>query len=266
MNNPVLEISNVFFKYSKQSEFVVKDFNLNVYESDFISIIGPNGAGKSTLLKIIMGILKQQNGIVLFNNDSIENYSKKELAKKIAYLPQEINEWHDINVFEMVLQGRYPYLKGMGFANKNDIEICLHNMKLCGVYDFKERTMFHLSGGEKQRVRLASILSQEPDLLILDEPTSFLDIHNERDFFSILQGLTGSKTSILMATHNVNFASLYCNNMVLMNKGKILTTGSAEKVVTQKNIDAVYGEGFGVNIHPDSERPFLYPFKPKGDR
>ncbi len=262
MNDPLV-LNKVSYKYREENQNVVNNVSLAVSQGSFISIIGPNGAGKSTLLKIAAGIIKPENGQVILSGKNILQYQRKELAKKIAFLPQEVNEWHDIKVISLVLQGRYPYLKGFGFATKKDITVCEENMKLCGVYDFKKRNIYNLSGGEKQRVRLASVLSQQPEVLILDEPTASLDIHNERDFFSILLNLTMSGTSILMATHNVNFASLYSSKIVLISKGNVMAEGNADDVITTENIENVYGQGFGVNIHPDSEKPFLYPFSTK---
>ena len=265
MTKTGLVLNNVSYKYPGGGEYAVSDVTLEIAPGKLISLIGPNGAGKSTLLKIASGNLNPEIGNIILADININFFDKKQLAKKTAFLPQEINEWHDIKVSSLVLQGRYPYLKGFGFAAQKDIEICEYNMKLCGVYGFKDKYISNLSGGEKQRVRLASVLSQQPDILILDEPTASLDIHNERDFFSILLDLANSGTGILMSTHNVNFASLYSSELVLMNQGKIVCKGGADSVITTDNIGKVYGAGFGVNIHPDSEKPFIYPFQRKGD-
>lgn len=261
----VLSINNAFYSYTHQPDYALKDFSLDIEPGMFISLAGPNGAGKSTILKIAAGILEPEKGHILFSGKKLHSYPKKELAKRIAFLPQDVSEWYDIKVSSLVLQGRYPYLKGFGFATAQDTEICGYNMKICGVYEFKDRYISSLSGGEKQRVRLASVLSQQPDVLILDEPTASLDIHNERDLFTILLSLTQKKTSVLIATHNVNLAALFSHEIVLMSKGRIIKRGKPADVITTDNITRIYGKGFGVNIHPDSEKPFIYPFKPKGE-
>lgn len=259
MNKDLLKIQNISFGYLKNDPLIISDFSLSIKKGSFSAILGPNGAGKSTILKISAGLLDLTSGDVFVNGLSLRKYDRKKLSKTIAFLPQEMNNWYDITVFEYVLQGRYPYLTGMGFSNKKDITVCERNIDLCGVSNFKNRHLSELSGGEKQRVRLASILSQEPEILILDEPTSFLDIHNELDFFSILKDLSNNGTSVLMATHNINLASLYCNELVLMNKGNIVKKGKAEDVLTQRVIDKVYGNGFTVNTHPETGVPILYP-------
>ena len=260
----LLKIENLSFRYPNNVNEIITDFNLSVDDTGFKAIIGPNGAGKSTVLKLAAGLLLANYGEIFINGLPIKKYSRKQLSKIIAFLPQEMNNWYDISVFEYVLQGRYPYLKGMGFSDEEDISICEKNIENCGVSNFKNRQISELSGGERQRVRLASILSQEPKLLILDEPTSFLDIHNELDFFKILKNLSENGTSVLMATHNINLASIYCDDLVLMDKGKIYKKGSSETVLTQELINHIYGEGFTVQKHPETGVPILYPGNYKG--
>jgi iron complex transport system ATP-binding protein len=258
-NTTILTLENVFFKYHKNQDYILKNISLSVKPNDFTAVLGPNGAGKSTLLKLASKIINKTSGKITLNNNELSAFHNRDFAKHLAYLPQEVIEWYDISVKDIVFQGRYPYLKGLGFVTKGDEAICYNNMNLCSVMDFKDRMMSELSGGEKQRVRLASILSQQPDLLILDEPTSFLDIHNELDFFKLLSKLSLSGKGILISTHNINLASLFCRKLVLIDKGEIICNGNPEEVITQDNISKIYGRGFIVTKYSETNKPFIMP-------
>lgn len=259
MSEILFTLKDIAFRYPSDKNNVISDISLTVSKGELIGVIGPNGAGKSTFLKTASGIQKKSSGEITISGRKIEEYSRKEMAVKLSFLAQDVHEWYDISVEEITLLGRAPYLQGMGFAGEKDIALCHESMRLCGIFEHRCRSIHELSGGEKQKARLASIIAQETDLLMLDEPTAFLDIHNELEIFGLLSKLALDGKSVILATHNLNLAALFCHRLVLLEKGKMVDCGTPSEVITYDNIQKVYGKGFSVVTHPDSGKPVIYP-------
>jgi iron complex transport system ATP-binding protein len=255
----IIEINKISYKYRKDSFNAISDISLNIKKGNFLSVVGPNGAGKTTLLKCVCGVLFPDKGSVEINSKDINDYKQKEIAKTIAYLPQESFEWYDISVFEFVLTGRYPHLKGLCFPSDADIEIVEECISLCGISDIKESKLSELSGGQKQRVRFASSLAQKPDVLVLDEPTSYLDIASEALFFKLLSEFSRKGIGVVITTHDLNYASLFSDVICMLYKGEIYKTGSPADVITQETLDLVYGKGFKVKEDEASGKPYVMP-------
>lgn len=256
----MLEIKNLNFSYGKN--VVLNDVSFSATAGEFISIIGPNGAGKSTLIKVMDGILHTGRREVSLDNKSIGDYSRKELAQKIAYLPQDSKFAFDYTVREVVMMGRFPYLKGMLTYTVEDIQIVREMMTLMEIEKFSSRGFNELSGGEKQRVLIASALAQQPKIILLDEPTNALDLHHQIAIYNILKKLQREENlTIIVVTHDINLAAQYCERMTLMGNGKIIRDGTPEKVLQFNLIQDTFGVKVYIDINPLTETLYILPYE-----
>ncbi|HDQ06442.1 MAG TPA: ABC transporter ATP-binding protein [Candidatus Bathyarchaeota archaeon] len=255
----MLELKNVSFDYGKRS--ALANINLSFLSSGVISLVGPNGSGKSTLLKCINRILKPR-GEVLFNRRNVQSFSISELSRTFGYVPQEFSSAFPITVFDMILLGRKPYL-GWN-PSEQDIEVVSENISLMELDDFALRPVNELSGGERQKVLIATALSQEPSVLLLDEPTSNLDIKHQIDVMKHLGEIVRSKKILaLMAVHDLNLASHYSEEMVMLRKGKVFAQGKPKEILTKGNIKALYY--INVAIHRHGEIKHIVPVEDDDD-
>ena len=254
--HPVLSIKNIRSGYGKT--FNIEDINLDIQKGSFTGIIGPNGSGKTTLFKALTGIIKLQSGKVYVAGKEISDLSYKEKAQKIAVVHQNITA-DNIYVEDYVLMGRLPYHSRFSFfETKQDYEIAHKYMKLTNTYHLKDKLMTKISGGEQQLVDIARALTQEPQLLLLDEPTAHLDIAHQVQILNLLQKLNKEMgLSILMIIHDLNLAGEYCDFLVMMNKGKIHTQGSAVEVLHYKHIEKVYNTVVVTETNPLSGNPVV---------
>ena len=236
----ILETKNITFSYDRKE--VLKDINLAVEEADFLGIIGPNGSGKTTLLKMLCRGLKPGQGRVLFKGEDIFKLDTRFVAKNIAMVPQDETIIFPFTVFELVMMGRSPYIDRFSWEKQEDIRIVESAMKLADISRLKDRSIDELSSGERQRVFIARALAQMPKVLLLDEPTSHLDINHQLDILELTKKLNENvKITVVMISHDINLASKYCKRLVLLKNGKIFTEGKAKKVITRKVIKQVYG-------------------------
>ncbi|MEI6845464.1 MAG: ABC transporter ATP-binding protein [Candidatus Firestonebacteria bacterium] len=236
----ILEAKNITFGYGEKQ--VLNNIDLSVEEADFIGIIGPNGSGKTTLLKMLCRGLKPESGQVLFKGKDIFKLETRFVAKNIAMVPQDETIIFPFTVFEIVMMGRSPYINRFSWEKKEDLDIVASAMKLADVARFKDRNIDELSSGERQRVFIARALAQMPKVLLLDEPTSHLDINHQYDILELVRKLNQNvKITVIMISHDINLASKYSGKLVLLKKGRIYTEGPAKKVITKKIIKEVYG-------------------------
>ena len=255
----MLCVENLDFYYGRQQ--ILKDINLVINKSEFVGIIGPNGAGKSTLLKILDGILKIEKGNVYIEGEPIENKNRRLLAKSIAYLPQETEFTFSFSVHQVVRMGRYAYIRGIGYYTDHDEDIIRQAMQRMDIERFIDRSFNELSGGEKQRVMIASALAQQPKVLLLDEPTSALDLHHQIEIYRTLKSeQKNHKLTILVVTHDINLASQYCDRILLMDKGKILDDGSPAKVLQFKTLQDTFGVEVYIDINPITKSLYILPY------
>lgn len=252
----MLEIKNLICGYG--SKFLLKDINLKISKGELIGIIGPNGSGKTTLLRTITRILKPKNGEILFEGKNILQVGFKEFAKKIAVVSQNI-EISDIIVEEFVLLGRIPYFKKFQFLEtKNDFEIAKRCMELTDTFKLKDRFIHEISGGEKQLVLIARALVQQPELLLLDEPTAHLDITHQIKILDLIRRLNKELSlTVIMVLHDLNLAGEYCNRLILINEGKICKTGTPNEVLAYQIIEEVYKTIVIVEENPISGKPYI---------
>jgi iron complex transport system ATP-binding protein len=241
----MLELREVSFSYRKYS--ALRDVTLDFPESGLVCLVGPNGSGKSTLLKSINRIISPK-GDVIFNGRNVQNMSVSEIAKTFGYVPQEVSTAFPITVFDMILLGRRAYL-GWN-PSKHDLQVVSENISLMGLDDFTLRKINELSGGERQKVLIATALSQEPHVLLLDEPTSNLDVRHQLDVMKHLATIVRSKKMLaLMALHDLNLASQYGDEIVMLNKGQIFAQGKPQCILTKKNIKEVYRVDVAIHKH-----------------
>lgn len=231
----ILSVNELAFKYPSHS--VLKSINFSVCKGDFLAVLGVNGAGKSTLLKCINRVLKPCSGVVLIQNEESEKLSHKEIAKKIGYVPQR-QESASMTVFDTVLLGRKPYIQWE--ASSKDLEIAEMALKLLELEEYSLRNINELSGGQQQKVMIARALAQDPDLLLLDEPTSSLDLKNQFEVATIIKKIVKSqRISAVVSMHDLNLAIRFADRFILLKNGEIFAVGGLE-VITEENIESVY--------------------------
>lgn len=255
MNN-ILVLQNLCCGYTK---FQLSDINIDIPKGSFAGIIGPNGSGKTTLFRAITGTLGLKSGKILLSDKNMRELSLRERAQNIAIVSQFI-EAGDMSVEDYVLMGRIPYHSRFNFFETGeDFVIARKYMEMTDTWRFKDQLMSELSGGEQQLAGIARALTQQPQLLLLDEPTSHLDITHQVRILNVLQQLNQEMgLSVLMVIHDLNLASEYCDRLILVNKGKIHTQGTPEDVLTFQNIEDVYQTVVVTQNNPLSGKPAVF--------
>ncbi len=259
----MIELQNISFSYD-DGPHALRGISLKVGKGEFVGILGPNGSGKTTLLKIISGILKAQRGALFLEGRPFEKVQHKNRAKFIAVVPQETSIPFSFSAVEVVLMGRAPYLKPFGFETKADIVIAKNAMSATDVSHLSERNIQELSGGEKQRVIVARALAQEPQLLLLDEPTTFLDIKHQMELYRLVKkrneedGLT-----VITVLHDINLASTFCDRIIFLKQGQIVADGTPHDVIKYAKIKEVFDTEVYVGINDLTGMPYYVPFANK---
>ncbi len=239
---------------------VISGITLSVHSGEIVSILGPNGAGKTTLLRCIEGTLLPSLGSIYVNRKKLRGMSDKERGRIIASVPQIHRPIFPFTVLEVVLMGRNPYISGYGTPSRGDYEISENVLKEVGIYGLKDRHYTELSGGELQLTLIARALTQEPEVILFDEPTAHLDFKNQLVILSIIRKIVEEKEiSVIMVVHDPNLAMLYSDRAFLMEKGKIIESGKPDDVITLENIKRLYG--FDVEIVSSNGRRFVLPPK-----
>jgi len=234
-----MEVENLNCKLGNKD--VLKNISLKVYPGDFLGILGPNGSGKTTLLKCLGGVLKPVSGKVLLEGRPLENYSRMEIARTISVVPQGIEAGFEFTVSEFVTMGRTPHLKPFRGETKEDLSIVTWAMEVTGISPIAGRFFGQLSGGERQRVVIAQALAQQPRLLLLDEPASYLDISQQGEVFNLVKKLNRQyDIAVIVVLHDLNLAFRYCKSVILLNNGTLFAEGEPSEVLTPENIKEVY--------------------------
>lgn len=237
--NLLLQAQNLSFAYDR--DLVLENISLDIKAGEFIAVIGPNGSGKSTLLKLLGGILEPEKQCIRLDNSDILDFKKKALATMISWIPQETHLAFPFKVQDVVMMGRHPYLSPLTFESDNDYQIVARAMQLTQVEQFAERNFNEISGGEKQRVLLASAIAQDPRVMLLDEPTSALDIKYQVEILNILKQLNKNKgTTLVLAMHDLHLASKFCHRLALLKQGKLVCEGTPREVLQKDILESVY--------------------------
>jgi iron complex transport system ATP-binding protein len=236
---PRIRLEGVSFSYGRRA--VLEDVSLEIAPGERFGILGPNGSGKSTLVRLLSRVLRPGSGRIRLGERDLAAIPARELAREVAVVPQEIALDFPFSVTEVVLMGRSPHVAGFGFESDRDLEIAERAMSRAGVLDLADRGFTELSGGEKQRVVIARALAQEPRVLLLDEPATFLDIRHEVEIFDLLVDLCEEEgTTLVIVLHDLNLAGLYCRRLAFLRGGRILAEGATDDVLTYANVRATY--------------------------
>jgi len=258
-----LKIDGVQFYYEARK--VLDEISFEAGEGEFIGLIGPNGSGKTTLLKIIDGILKPRVGSVYLDCKRISELDPKELARELAMVPQTADLNFDLKVFDVVMMGRYPYLGKLSLEREVDEEKVRFWMRLTNTLHLAERSIKEISGGERQRVLIARALAQEPRILLLDEPTSNLDVCYQIEIMNLLKELVEKLgLTIICAIHDLNLAARYSDKIILVNGGRIKGIGRPIEVLTKENLRDVFKIEAKVEYDQDSKSLTIIPIKTIG--
>jgi iron complex transport system ATP-binding protein len=248
-----LEVSGIDFSY--QEDLVLKDISFAIKKGDFLGIIGPNGSGKSTLLKILSRLLPVRNGTVSLAGQELQKYPIRKLAQKIALVPEEPAINFPFTVEELVLMGRSPHLSFLESLTTKDQIKANECMERTSTKGLASRPVNELSSGERQRAFIAQALAQEPDILLLDEPTAHLDINHQIEIFNVLKDLQEQHgLTIITVTHDLNLAALYCSTLLLLKEGKLFSQGTPTQVITVENVRTVYHTQVIVQGLPNSDK------------
>lgn len=251
-----MDLSGISFSYNSWP--ILDGITYQLSQSAFTGLIGPNGSGKSTLLKTMTRFLIPSAGELTLEGQDIHVYKHRELAKKIAVVPQDTALSFDFQVKDIILMGRTPHQRAFQGETQKDIAIMEEAMKETNTKNLAQRSFLDLSGGEKQRVIIARALCQEPEILLLDEPTSHLDINYQQEIFELLRRLNLQKDlTIIIVSHDLNLAAHYCNELILLKDGSIYAVGSPEEVITRENLEEVYGTNVLIQQDP-SGRPHVF--------
>ncbi|MDD2439032.1 MAG: ABC transporter ATP-binding protein [Methanosarcinaceae archaeon] len=251
-----LKVKDVIFGYSGTN--ILENVCFELGASELVSIVGPNGAGKSTLLKCIDRILTPKTGCVSVEEKDLREMGRLEVAKTLSYVPQSTVRVFPSTVFDTVLMGRRPHLSW--FSGEKDKEKVWQVLELLGIEALALSSFNELSGGQQQKVLIARALVQETGVMLLDEPTSNLDIWHQLDVMEVVKKLVREKkVTGLMAVHDLNLASKYSDRIIMMKNGKIVAIGSPAQVLTSENIAAVYGVEADVSIQ--AKIPYVVPLK-----
>ncbi|MCM3215897.1 ABC transporter ATP-binding protein [Niallia taxi] len=225
----------------RQGKFQLHDINIEFPEGKMTAIVGPNGSGKSTLLKLFARLLKADNGLVTLDNQPIHKYKRKEYSQKIAMLPQAKEVLPSITVKELVGYGRVPFQRLTGPVSEEDKEIIAWAIRETGLENMADRMVGHLSGGELQRARIAMALAQKTSVLLLDEPTTFLDITHQLELMKILSRINKTyQITVIMVLHELQYAGAYSDNLIVMKRGEIYQTGKPQAILTAQLLKEVY--------------------------
>ena len=259
----MIEVNSISFRYHE--DWVLEDVSFRAERGEFIGVIGPNGSGKTTLLKILYRLLNPQKGEILFELVPMKKMKRADISKRIAVVAQETQLLFPFSVIETVLMGRSPYLGHLMFENEKDLEIAKNAMERTKIVPFSERPVDELSGGERKRVFIARALAQEPEVILLDEPTASLDIQHQIDFLDLILTLNQERgLTIIMASHDINIASEFCDRLILLRGGRIYKMGTPEEVITKENIETVYGCEVWIDQNPISGMPRISLLKKGG--
>jgi len=264
---PALAIEGASFAYGERP--AVRDVSLEIPPGDFVGLIGPNGAGKTTLVRLLAGILTPSTGRVRLGDRDLAELPRREAARRIAFVPQETVSVFPYRVREAVALGRYPHLGSFAFETDADWDAVNAALAATETTWFQDRFLHELSGGERQRVLLARALAQTPDILLLDEPTSHLDLDHQSRFLDLIATSRGEgrgATSVVFVSHDINVIAHRARRLVLLHDGRVAADGAPADVLTARRLAEVYSTRLRLVPDPETGIPFVFPASPHRSR
>jgi iron complex transport system ATP-binding protein len=240
------------------SREILRGVDLELAPGEVLALVGPNGAGKTTLLRVASGVLRPSAGRVLLEGQPLSALSRRELARAVAVVPQELQIAFGFSVGEVVLMGRSPHVGGLGFDSGPDVEVARRALERVGIAELADRSLLELSGGERQLALVARAFAQEPRLLLLDEPTAHLDLRHRLEVAALVREFARGGRSALVVSHDLALAARSCDRMVLLAGGRVLAAGAPAEVLTP----ALLREGFGIEadvIRASDGAPLVVP-------
>lgn len=252
-----IEARNLSVNYDGNQ--VLRDFYISIYEGDFISILGPNGAGKTTLMKALTGVIKNATGEILIFGKPLRYYRRRDFARHVSFLPQDPQVSLPFLVRDIVMMGRFPYMRRFEMEGPHDSEVVEYAMKLMGIENLAMRRLGELSGGEVKRVFIAQAIAQESDILFLDEPIANLDINYQSEIFRMLKKFNEEMNkTIVIITHDINHALRFARRVVLLKEGKVVKEGKADEVVNVETIRSVFKTDAWIEYDRDGKPYVLF--------
>jgi len=238
--NSAITIANLSHSFGKRH--VLRQLSFSVKKGEFFNVIGPNGSGKTTLMKLMVGILKLQKGQIEILEIPKGSYTPKALARAVAFVPQRLPVDLPFTVGETVLLGRAPYQGALGIERERDLEIAKQAMQFTGVDHLSGDTLSQLSGGEQQRVFIARAICQEPEIMLLDEPTASLDLAHQVKVMDLMEKLKIEKAiTVIMVSHDINLAAMYSDQVLLLKDGEVVCIGIPSAVLSFRKLEETYG-------------------------
>jgi iron complex transport system ATP-binding protein len=260
---PVLEARAVSFRYGARQ--VLSGVDLEVGAGEIVGLLGPNGSGKTTLLRIVAGVLEGASGTVRVRGDDVTALPRREIARRIAVVPQESTFGFPFTALEVVLMGRHPHLEGTAFESPRDVDLARRALARCGIEALAGRPIHELSSGERQRVVFARALAQATPVLLLDEPSSFLDVRHQVELFDLVLALAREEqVAVLCVQHDLTLVGQYCDRVYLLGDGLVAASGATTDVLTESVLSRVYGAALHVAPHPVTGRPLVLPIPSRG--
>lgn len=253
-----MEVSGSSLQIGYGERIIVEDFDIRIEKGKITSIIGPNGSGKSTVLKALTRLIRFQRGTVIVDGKDVLDYAPKELAKKVGVLPQIHSAPADFRVRELVSYGRMPHLKFLSRMGAKDEEIIDHSMKATNTYHLRDKSIHEISGGESQRVWIATVLAQQPEILFLDEPTTYLDVSHQLETMQMVKDLNRKTgVGVVMVLHDLAHAMEVSDYIVVIKDGKKYAEGTPEEVITEKMMKEVYNVDCDIVRLPGRNKPLI---------
>jgi iron complex transport system ATP-binding protein len=256
MDQIALEAKGVEFSY--YNGLVLKGIDLQLRQGELVGLIGPNGSGKTTVLRALSGVLSLRKGAVLLEGQDVRQLTRRQVAQRIAVVPQELTIPFAFTVREMVMLGRTPHVRQLAGAGVHDLEVVEQKLALTGTCELAARVFGELSGGEQQRVIIAMALAQEAPILLLDEPTVHLDISHQVEVLELIKQLNRQQgLTVLTVIHDLNLAALYFDRLLLLQNGRIVADGTPDEVLREELIREVFRASVQVERHPTRHTPHV---------
>lgn len=249
-------LSTEHLKIGYEEKIIVEDLSFTIQSGEITTIIGPNGCGKSTILKTLARIHKAKSGFVYLDGKAIHKIPTKQIAQKMAVLPQSPDAPAGLTVFDLISYGRSPHQKGFARLSDRDKEVIEWALKVTGLEELRDQDVDTLSGGQRQRAWIAMAIAQETELLLLDEPTTYLDMAHQLEILKLLKKLNEDENrTIVMVIHDLNHAARFSDRMIAMNKGRLMKEGTAEEVMTAEVLKNVFQIDAVVVTDPRTNKP-----------